>query len=85
MLVIYLEFSFEGEGEVVVALSSTPSDFQITGADSVTTRTGNEIGLHFRTFGTHKASVVWGSESGSLSWSWPWSWSWSWSGDDDSD
>ena len=53
-----LQFSFEGEGEVVVALSSIPSDFSILGADSVVERGGNEIGLRFQAFGLHTASIV---------------------------
>ena len=53
-----LKFSFEGEGEVVVALSSIPSDFLILGADSVTQRGGSEIGLNFHAFGMHTVSIV---------------------------
>ena len=53
-----LQFSFEGEGEVVIALSSMPSDFNILGADSVSERSGNEIGLNFQSFGTHNVIII---------------------------
>ena len=53
-----LQFSFEGEGEVTIALSETPSNFRILGADSIKELGNNEVGLQFHTFGLHTVSVT---------------------------
>ena len=52
-----LSFILEGEGQVKVMLSGDPSNFTITGADSVTPLGGNGVGINFDHLGMHTVNV----------------------------
>ncbi|MCK5831774.1 MAG: hypothetical protein KAH20_15880 [Methylococcales bacterium] len=53
-----LNFTFEGEGKVRVALNQNPSNFLITGADNVTNLLHNNVSLFFHNFGTHTVTIT---------------------------
>jgi serralysin len=53
-----LSFTFEGKGPVSIALSGSPGNFSITGADSVVQYAGDEIGMNFDTYGLHTGNIT---------------------------
>jgi hypothetical protein len=53
-----LSFTLEGEGQAQVMLSGNPSNFTITGADSITPLGGNAVGINFDTLGTHAVNIT---------------------------
>ena len=52
-----LEFSFEGEGVIRVALNDLPQNFQVTGATTVSHIVNNQMELSFDTFGLHSVTI----------------------------
>ncbi len=53
-----LDYTFEGEGIVCIAVNGDPQQFNFIGADSVNSNAGECVQMKFDTFGTHTASVA---------------------------
>jgi serralysin len=55
---INLNYTFEGEGTVCVAVNGNAEQFNFIGADSVSSNPGECVQMKFNQFGTHTASVA---------------------------
>jgi hypothetical protein len=53
-----LNYSFKGEGTVRIVLNGTENQFNITGADSVSSLPDNIVEMKFDSFGTHTGNII---------------------------
>ncbi len=53
-----LNYTFKGEGKVRIVLNGAESQFNITGADSVSSLPNNVVEMKFDSFGTHTGNIT---------------------------